>query len=100
MFNLKNMHFVYVIYNTATKKYYVGQTQCVNIRFKEHKTGKNYSTKFKCEYWNLVYVEMYVSKKDALTRERKLKAHGSGMVEIKKRIINSVDQLNLKLERE
>ncbi len=39
---------------------------------------------------------MYVSKKDALIREKKLKAHGSGLVEIKKRINNSIMMIEFK----
>lgn len=48
--------------------------------------GLNKSTKFKCYAWRFAYAEIYKSEKDATIREKKLKAHGSGLVELKKRI--------------
>jgi len=90
------MHFVYVIFNTKTKKYYVGESSNINRRLEEHKLGKNFSTKHYSAFWRLVYSEIYKSKKDAVIREKKLKSHGSGMVEIKKRILNSVQAINSK----
>lgn len=84
------MYFVYILFNTETKKFYIGRTANINKRVKEHKLGINRSTKFKCYAWKLAYVEIYKSEKDADTREKKLKAHGSGLVEIKKRIKHSL----------
>ena len=37
-----------------------------------------------------MYSEAYLSEADARDRERKLKGHGSGMVELKKRTKHSV----------
>ncbi len=90
------MYFVYILHNTATKKFYIGRTTCVNKRYREHKLGKNRSTKYKCYGWELVYVEMYRSKIDAAKRENRLKHHGSGLVEIKKRIKESVKVIESK----
>ena len=44
--------------------------------------------------WKLAYYEAYLSDADARERVRKLKAHGSGMVELKKRIKMSVTMVN------
>lgn len=88
------MHFVYLIYNTSTKESYIGETNDLNRRINEHQQGSNISTKYKCSDWKCVYAEIYKSKKDALIRERKLKAHGSGLVELKKRIIYSLETMN------
>lgn len=85
------MHFVYILYNIKTKKFYIGETSNINRRFKEHKAGLTKSTKYKCFAWKLVYAEIYKSRQDAIEREKRLKSHGSGMVEIKKRIKNSVN---------
>jgi len=87
------MHFVYILYNIETKKFYIGETSNINRRFKEHKAGLNKSTKYKRFAWRLVYVEIYKSKQDAIEREKRLKSHGSGMVEIKKRIKNSINNV-------
>ncbi len=40
--------------------------------------------------WKLVYCEYFLSKKDALIRERKLKNHGKGLSELKKRFSESI----------
>lgn len=47
-----------------------------------------------CHAWELVYTGVYRTEQDAINRERKLKHHGSGLVEIKKRIIHTLDKLN------
>ncbi len=89
------MHFVYLIYNTKTKKFYLGETDNLSRRLKQHRLGMNKSTKFYCEYWHYVYAEIYKSKNDAKAREKRLKSHGSGMVEIKKRIKHSTQLVEL-----
>lgn len=90
------MHFVYLLYNIETKKFYIGETNDLSRRVKEHRQGLNKSTKYKCNSWKLVYAEVYRSKSDALAREKKFKAHGSGLVELKKRIIHSLNSLDNK----
>ncbi|KKR10108.1 MAG: hypothetical protein UT37_C0005G0002 [Parcubacteria group bacterium GW2011_GWA2_39_18] len=91
------MHFVYLLFNTQTGKFYIGETNNIKRRFIEHCSGKNISTKNQHDFWKLVYVEIYKSKKDALIREKKLKSHGSGLVELRKRLKFSLEELNPKL---
>ena len=90
------MYFVYILFNQETEKYYVGLTRDIKRRYYEHKNGLNFSTKYKHDVWKLVYVEIYTSRQDAVNRENKLKHHGSGMVEIKKRIKNTINTIILK----
>ena len=85
------MHFVYVLRNFKNKKFYIGQTADIRRRFSEHTHGNNISTKNNHDFWKLVYVEIYRCKKDALIRENRLKNHGSGLVELKKRIKYSIE---------
>lgn len=40
--------------------------------------------------WKLIYYEAYRDKKDALVREQKLKHHGKGFAELKKRFVYSL----------
>lgn len=87
------MHFVYVIYNIKTNKYYVGVTENVNSRIQQHKRWENISTKHKCEYRKLVYCEMYINKKDAYKRERRIKHYWNALRQIKERIKNSIMDL-------
>lgn len=84
------MHYVYLLFNTNTSRFYVGETSNLKRRLLEHQNGENISTKYEASHWKIVYVEFYRLKTDALIREKKLKSHGSGMVEIKKRIVNSL----------
>ena len=50
-----------------------------------HNTSNNRSTKSGVP-WKLVYYEAYEQKSDALRREKKLKHHARGLIELKKRI--------------
>ena len=48
------------------------------------------STKYGIPY-KLVYFEGFIDKKDALTREKKLKHHGQGLRRLKEKLINSIE---------
>jgi len=85
------MHWVYMLYNPSTGKYYTGETNNLKRRLSEHRRGNNQSTKHKYADWRLVYAELHVDQNDARIRETKLKSHGSGIVEIRKRIKNSLE---------
>lgn len=90
------MHYVYVLHNLKSKQYYFGCTDDLRRRFSEHKNGENVSTKSNCEYWKLIFYEAYLSKKDALIREKQLKRHSSASIFLKKRLINSLIELGMK----
>ena len=85
------MFYVYLLKSTVKDTTYVGSTNDLRRRFKEHNNGENKSTK-KYKPWILVYYEAYKSKSDALNRERKLKHHARGLIELKKRITSSLDE--------
>ena len=87
------MYHCYLLYNLETKKFYIGTTHNLQRRISEHTKGMNTSTKYHCESWKLIYVETFVSQKDALHREKKLKVNGSGIRELKKRLLNSKQTL-------
>jgi predicted GIY-YIG superfamily endonuclease len=59
-------------------------------RLFEHNSGKNKSTKRKSGTWLLVYYEAFLSEKDALSREKKLKSHGKSKQELFKRLRHSM----------
>ena len=81
------MHYVYILKSINHDKYYIGITNDVERRIDEHNAGfSNFTSKFKP--WTLVYHEAYTSEKLAITRERKLKNHGKGFQELKKRILD------------
>ena len=83
------MYVVYLIRNTEANENYIGITSNFKRRLIEHNSGGNKFTTKKGK-WELVYAEAYRSKGDAYLRERKLKKHGSGKVELFKRLKNSL----------
>jgi putative endonuclease len=56
-------------------KYYVGSTKEVTNRIEEHNTGECKSTR-KGISWRLVRVEEYLTRAEAVRKEKKIKARG------------------------
>ena len=84
------MFILYLIQNDVTSEKYFGVTTDLKQRIKTHNiSGKKHTTR-KNGKWVLVYAEAYRSKQDAYARERRLKSHGSGKIELIKRINNSL----------
>jgi len=71
--------YVYLLQSKLYKKEtYVGSTNDLLRRLKEHNEGKEKSTK-RYKPWSLVSYEAYQVEKDAWIREQKLKQHGNAM---------------------
>jgi len=83
------MYYVYLIKSTKTDEIYIGSTNDLRRRMKEHNQGKSYSTKAKIP-WQIVYYEAYKSEKDARLREKGLKHYGRALSLLKKRINDSL----------
>ena len=67
------MYFVYVLYSKAFDRQYVGMSQNVEKRLKEHNSRKTTSTKGFIP-WSLIYTEEHNTLKEARTREKYLKS--------------------------
>ena len=65
-------YYVYVLLSLKDKKFYIGFTNDLKRRMKEHKSGKNISTKSRLPL-ELIYYEAHLSKTDAERRERYFK---------------------------
>jgi len=85
---LLSMWSVYILHNPRriTKNFYIGLTNKIAERFKEHKNGKVYFTRKDRLDWELVYFETFASKQDAVRREQRLKQHGQAFRQLKERI--------------
>ena len=59
------MYYVYVLLSKKDKDFYVGFTDNVNRRLKDHNSGKVPSTQARRPF-KLIYYEAHLSKKDAL----------------------------------
>jgi putative endonuclease len=80
------MYYVYFLQLPGADDIYIGFTPDLRRRMREHG--------FEHRDWTLVYYEAYASEKDARLRERRLKHHGSGKVELKKRLQRSLQVIN------
>jgi putative endonuclease len=80
------MFYVYAFYDKTRKIFYVGFTNDLKRRVKEHKIGKTQTTSRMADKF-LVYYEASLSKEDAMEREKQLKT-GFGRGYLKKRLKN------------
>jgi len=83
------MFYVYFIQSRKDDKMYIGVTSDLKKRLQEHNNGKNTSTKYRIPF-TLIYYEAYLSFKDAIKREKKLKQFKNSYKELKKRIFYSL----------
>lgn len=70
------MYYVYIIKNIKTDKTYIGSTNNLRRRIKEHKNKKP----------ELIYYEAYKDERDARQRESKLKQRGQTIRRLKERL--------------
>lgn len=71
------MYVVYVIYNKKHGKIYIGQTEDIERRIKEHNDLNNKKHKYTSQFdgeWQIIYKEEFKTRKEALTREKQLKS--------------------------
>ena len=81
-------YYVYIL-KCQDNKLYIGFTNDLIRRMKEHNNGLTQSTKNR-RALHLVYYEAFKSKRAALKREIKLKKFKRSYIELKKRIDNSL----------
>jgi putative endonuclease len=74
------MFYVYLIKNRSENKTYIGYTDDLKRRIREHKSKKP----------ELVYYEAYKNEKDARKRERMLKQRGQTVRRLKERLGSSL----------
>ncbi|MBM3401129.1 MAG: GIY-YIG nuclease family protein [Bacteroidetes bacterium] len=72
--------YVYIIKSLADQSYYKGFTENPIIRLERHNNGESEYTKNKLP-WDLVYLECFEQKKDALIREKRLKKYSHQQIE-------------------
>ncbi|RJR30440.1 GIY-YIG nuclease family protein [Candidatus Microgenomates bacterium] len=70
------MFYLYILRNSQTDRYYIGSTNNLKRRLKEHVSGKTRTTKILKTY-ELVYTEEYKVESEARNREKKLKSYKS-----------------------
>lgn len=83
------MHFVYLLEHPEDDKYYIGCTNDLERRLKQHRSGKIGTTTSRVtnpEKWKIAYAEIFRSQEAAYTREKHLKQYGSAYQKLKERI--------------
>ena len=85
------MFYVYILRSLNDRSLYIGYSNNLKRRFKEHNLGLNKSTKFKIAF-ELIYYEAYKSTSDAKYREKQLKKFAHSYSALKKRIFNSLNE--------
>ena len=83
------MYFVYILKSKKDKNYYIGFTNNLERRIKDHNNGLVTSTKTRRPF-ELIYYEGYKAEKDARHRERNLKLRSKSFGQLKRRIVNSM----------
>ncbi len=71
------MYYVYILQNTLSGRHYIGSTNDLARRIAEHNRGQTTSTRQRGS-WQVRFSEKYVLKKDAVHRERQIKAYKGG----------------------
>ena len=91
----KLMYYVYLLRSRKKNTFYIGYTNNIERRVKEHNDGRvEYTRKYLP--WDLVYCESFLALEDAKIREKSLKSFGNAYKQLKMRIKNSLMILNKK----
>ena len=72
------MYSIYILQSIVNNKYYIGHTECIKTRFKNHNAGQVKSTK-SSRPWKVIYTEEYQTKQEAYKRELQIKSYKGGM---------------------
>ena len=83
------MFYVYVLKMTKGGQMYIGYTNDLKRRLKEHMSLQSEYTKHRLPK-GLIYYEAFASEKDARARELNLKQFKGSYGQLKKRILNSI----------
>lgn len=83
------MYYVYILKSEKDNDLYLGSTDDLRRRLREHNNGEVVSTKPRRPF-ELRYYEAYSSEKEARHREASLKKDGRALAQLKGRIIESL----------
>ena len=82
------MFYIYLLEHQIDKSWYIGYTENLKRRLKEHQSDSDSrTTSLKKGNYKLIYYESYLNKQDVLGREKFLKS-GSGRKYLKKQLKN------------
>ena len=70
------MFCVYILFSESLKKYYIGQTKDLDLRFQQHNAGLSKYTKNGVPWRQVKHFEVK-SRSEAVKLERKIKSRGA-----------------------
>ncbi|OHB59250.1 MAG: hypothetical protein A2173_09860 [Planctomycetes bacterium RBG_13_44_8b] len=82
------MYYVYILKSRKDYNFYIGSTNDLKRRMREHKSGLVFSTKSR-KPLQLIYYEAYNAGSDARKREHNLKLRSRAFAQLRKRIKES-----------
>ena len=88
------MYYVYILFSLKDNQLYIGYTNNLDRRMKEHFGGKNLATKNRLPL-KLIYHEVYLKWSDAKRREKYLKG-GNGRAQFKIQLQDILTELEYK----
>lgn len=91
---MNKFYYVYILFSHKDKKFYIGYSEDLKKRYKEHISGYVSATKNR-QPLDLIYYEAFGDKKDAKARERFLKS-GFGRSQLKKALQNNLKSIGYK----
>lgn len=77
------MYIVYVLKSLSAKKSYVGFTNNIKERLRQHNSGQNYYSK-RYMPWKLIYKEEFEKREEAIKKEKYLKSASGRRIILKK----------------
>src|SRR3989344_5718112 len=82
---IARMYYVYVLKSLRDGELYIGRTNDLKRRLKEHNGGESFATSFRAPF-DPIYYESYKDERDAVRRERALKLRGNARKHLMNRI--------------
>ena len=86
--------YIYILFSLKDKKLYIGYTEDLKLRLKEHFSGRVIATRNRRPL-NLIHYETFTNQKDAKSREIFLKS-GFGHSQLKKALQYKLKELGYK----
>jgi len=77
-------YFVYILLSLKDRKFYIGYTEYLEKRLKQHIDGRVASTRFRRPF-KLLHYEAFVDQRDAEAREKFLKS-GAGHTQLQAKL--------------
>ena len=74
------MFYVYIIYSSIEDCYYKGFSENPKARLLQHNQGESRYTS-KSSDWQLIYIECFETKREALIREKGLKKYSKSQIQ-------------------